>query len=542
METRSNRNPGCRPQETPRLLGRGANLPGLVLVGLAVIGFLCIAILALARSFGGGEQRSPDSVSASPAASKTAPGSNMAQSPLRLPFKVEVEIVPLDIFCKTALARTKEETVPLPTVDLPGVLQTLYAKRFVALESAFVDCQKAYEEGRITDAEMDSAHWIFSNSDPRIDPLLTGWIGLYPKTPFSWLARARHRRSLAEHTRGTKWAKDTPGINFQKMNYLLAMARQDYVQALDINPRLPFAYKGMMEAAGKTGDQGFVRALFAKGLQNNPGTVILWETMLYTSQPKWGGSLEEMDKVLAAASRNLKNPEDLREIKAIYYEYKGDHARQVEKDETAAGIFYDKMFEHLDPSAQYQKLGEKQKTWKEALSYYQKALSLDPFSIKTLRRHSLALLRMQQAEKALVYADVAVFLDAMEPYALRLRGEVHEKMGNFDLAIEDYKNSLTYDPEDSFANMHLGHFLDAIKGRPEEAAPYLMQALLSDPQNASVLYTLGLNEETRKDCNALKSAAAFLNACNQGNVICSPRGLQWARTVGKRMGSAGLCR
>lgn len=520
------------------VVGAGTSPAGLLLIALAAMVFLGLGVLAISLA------SRPESPAPSP--EKTAPAKSEVTKkapPLHETGNTQINIQPFDVFCKEALARKPGERTPLPFVDLPGMVQAIYDKKFSFLETAFSDCQKAYEEGKITDAEMESAHQIFSNSDPRIDPLLTEWIGLYPKTPFSWLARARHRRSLAEHARGEKWSKDTPEINFRKMEYLLAMAQQDYVQALDLNPRLPFAYMGMMYAAGKTSDQGFVRALFSKGLQNNPDSVSLWDVMLYASQPKWGGSLEEMDKLLAGASRNLKNQNDLRNLKAVYYEYKGDHALQIEEDETAADIFYKQMFEHMGTASRTLYLAKKEKMWKSAFPYYQEALLLDPFSVKALLGTASGFLYyMNQPQKALPYADMAVFLDTMDPASLRLRGEIHEKMRNFDAAIEDYKNSLVYGPDSSFANMHLGHLLDAIKGRPEEAAPYLMQALLEDPQDPSVLYVLGLNEETRQDCNVLKTSAAYLNACSRGSKICAPHGLQWARSVGRKMKSKGLCR
>lgn len=524
------KDPGTRPKLDPF---------GLVLVFLAGMVFVILVVLSLSSSF-----RSELSASSARPAEERDTGSLEAPSPQKPDSsKVtgQLDIQPFDVFCKKALARVPGQRTTLPHIDLPGMVQAIYDQKFSFLESSFSDCQRAYEEGRMTDAEMDYAHWLFANSDPRIDPLLTEWIGLYSKTPFSWLARARHRRSLAEHERGGAWAKDTEESNFRKMNYLLVMAQQDYVQALDLNPRLSFAYTGMMYAAELSG-AGFSDALFAKGLKNNPDSVVLWDAMLHASQPKWGGSLEEMDQILSAASRSLKNPDNLRTLKADYYKYKGDHARQVEKDQTAADVFYKQMFEHMGSFGRYRYLGKKQKTWKDALPYYQKALALDPFSIEILRAMSSGLLALKQSEKALVYADVAIFLDSLDPSSLRVRGEIHEEMGNFDAAIKDYKNSLVYEPNSSFANMHLGHLLDAIKGRSDEAAPYLMQALLEDPQSPSVLYTLGLNEETRRDCSVLKTSTAYLDACNRGGATCSPHGLQWARTVGSRMKSRGLCR
>ncbi|MCB9978039.1 MAG: DUF4034 domain-containing protein [Rhodospirillales bacterium] len=518
------------------VIGAGVNPAGLFLAFLAMSLFLWIGVFVLSSAFRSDRP-------ASSAHSAKAEIKDPVEASTYTTGESQIDIQPFDVYCKKALARAPGEGTPLPHIDLPGMVQSIYDRKFSFLELAFVDCQKAYEDGRITDHEIDHAHQIFTNSDPRIDSLLSEWIGLYPDTPFSWLARARHRRSLAEYARGGKWARDTPESNFRKMNYLLTMAQQDYAQAIDLNPRISFAYTGMMYAAGNTSDQGFVHALFAKGLQNNPDSINLWHTLLHEAQPKWGGSLEEMDKVLAGASRTLKNPDDLRGLKVNYYKYKGDHAAQIEKDETAADVFYKLMFEHMGPFAQYRYLAGKEKTWKSSFPYYKKALALEPFDVKALRGVSRGFLVMGEPEKALIYADVAVFLDAMAPDSLRLRGEIHENMRNFDAAIADYKNSLIYDPEHYFANMHLGHLLDAIKGRPEEAAPYLMQALLSDPENASAIYILGLNEETRKDCNALKSAAALLHACTRlsKDKACAPHSLNWARTVGKRMRSAGLC-
>lgn len=453
---------------------------------------------------------------------------------------VQIEIQPFSVFCKKALARAPGERTSLPSIDLPEMVQSIYDKKFPALESAFADCQKAYEERRITDAEMDPAHQVFANSDPRMDPLLTEWIGLYPDTPFSWLARARHRRSLAQNARGTKWAKDTSELNFKRMKYLLSMAQQDYVKAQDINPRNPFVYTGMIYSAGYTSEEIFAQAMLSRGLKENPDSVLLWHAALYQAQPKWGGSLEKMDEVLSAALHRVKDPDDVRELKALYYEYKGTYASQNEKDKTAADVFYKQMFENMSLAEQYRYSGENSQTWEDVISNLRKSLALKPFSGKVLKGLSGALLQTRQYEKALVYADVALFLDSLNPDVLRFRGEILEAEKKFDLAIEDYKNSLTYDRDTALAYMHLGHLLD-VQGKSVEAASYLTEGLLLDPQNPAMLYVLALNEYERKDCNLLKTTAAYQSACKKTG-ICAGYAVSWARKASGEMSRSKACR
>jgi tetratricopeptide (TPR) repeat protein len=518
--------------------GEGASPYGLLLLFFAAISFLGVAVWALSSSFGGKRDRAAEASmdrSASPSVSREA------KAPSYDFIEAKVEIQPFGAFCKKALARTPGDWSPMPVIDTPAMVQALYERKFAVLESAFTDCQKAYEEGRITDAQIGSAYYVFTNSDLRIDPLLTEWIGVHPKTPFSWLARARHRRSLAQYARGVKWAKDTPQINFRKMNYLLAMAQQDYVQAMDLNPRASFAYTGIMNCLRLGAGGTPIKLMFSKGITNNPGSVILWYALLEASEPKWGGSLEEMDEVMSGISRSLKNPDGLRGLRATYYQYKGDHAAGIEKDETAAELFYKRMFEHLDEFGQYRYLARRQKTWKGALLYYKKALALEPFDDESLRGAARATMNSGDAKGALLYADMAVFLDSMDPYVLRLRGEIYQNLKQWDLAMEDYRNSLVYGDDSVFAYIQLGRILD-FKGRPSEAGDFLEKALSVDPESADLLFALATNQHKRKDCNLLKTTQAYLTSCKKRNAACPPKDVSWAGSVGSVLRSRGICK
>ncbi len=86
--------------------------------------------------------------------------------------------------------------------------------------------------------------------------------------------------------------------------------------------------------------------------------------------------------------------------------------------------------------------------FRQAIAAYDKAIELDDEDIVLYNNKSLALIELEEYEKAIEVIDSAIPKKIPNAVSYYLRGFAEFKMGNFDVAMENYNLSLSIDPND----------------------------------------------------------------------------------------------
>jgi len=110
----------------------------------------------------------------------------------------------------------------------------------------------------------------------------------------------------------------------------------------------------------------------------------------------------------------------------------------------------------------------------------ERALELDPRSVKTLLNLGRVLLEQDRAADAQVRVGAAIEIDTTSAEAHRMMGRVETALGKPDSAMGYYHVALSLDPSDAWSMNNLGLVLIE-QGRYEEALPPLARAVELKP-------------------------------------------------------------
>lgn len=133
------------------------------------------------------------------------------------------------------------------------------------------------------------------------------WKEQSPKSAFAYAASGRSYLAMAWMARGEASVGNTPSENFRAMHRWLALAVADLDKAIALNPRVMPAYSTMIRVAMLNGDDSYAAEAMRMGLAIEPANYSIYEQLVWMSEPKWGGSLQEMRSIVSAAQMHAKD-------------------------------------------------------------------------------------------------------------------------------------------------------------------------------------------------------------------------------------------
>lgn len=221
---------------------------------------------------------------------------------------------------------------PTVTREIRAELQGL---DFDRLEARFAGLQSSWESNPRNDAPLLVAWWVFGVPEESHGKLYDLWNEAKPDSAFAHTARGWYRMMLASAKRGAKWASETAASQMQAYDELNALARADLKEALHLQPKCIGAIWALASIEQLSREDR--RKLYEDGLALDPASSILRYSYLRLLQPKWGGSLEEIDEVVQGTKPHLSANPDLAGIagypayvEADGYYVGGDYQRAEE--------------------------------------------------------------------------------------------------------------------------------------------------------------------------------------------------------------------
>jgi len=208
----------------------------------------------------------------------------------------------------SATAARWSPAAPYEEIDKYGIWGVIKGPDFDAIEQFLNRHDKAYRQDALLEEPLIQAYKSFQLCNDHGLDLLTQWVKAKPKSPAARTARAYCQFGQGERARGTKWARDTSAEQFRELFRLVDLAVADAREAIKMDPDRLAPYR-ILVVSGKHLGGDLERAMVQEAIARHPSSFFLWVNHLEAVQPKWGGSVEEMNRVAAAAQQHAaKNP------------------------------------------------------------------------------------------------------------------------------------------------------------------------------------------------------------------------------------------
>jgi tetratricopeptide (TPR) repeat protein len=192
-----------------------------------------------------------------------------------------------------------------PPVDRPALRSLLQGRRYQRLTEVIEAFQVAFEADPRREDWMSDAYDVLAYAHQRDRLLLEEWIAATPRSFAPWLARAVYWYRSAYLWRGQKLARETTQLEFASMRSALARARADAQKALSLRPGLVEARALLVRIDVLDGDRASAERTLRETLARCPTCFDVRTAWLTALEPRWGGSMEEMEAFAGAAGPRL---------------------------------------------------------------------------------------------------------------------------------------------------------------------------------------------------------------------------------------------
>ena len=298
----------------------------------------------------------------------------------------------------------------------------------------------------------------FAVTAPATRALLDAWKRQSPQSPYALAASGLSYVAMAQAARGSEYAYKTSQDQFQSMERLLEEARTDLDAATKLDPNVTPAYAGMLYVAMLGSDGAYAANAARQALAVDPANYPIYARLAWMSQPKWGGSVPEVQGVVAAAQRHAQaNPLLL----LLLSERQGGDA-YVENCSCSWEQEND-IYQHL--FAEPGTVGMLMSGAEEArranslqleMIYLSQVLRFDPGQLLYRQARVYALSGVGQHEWALAEGNSLVAMAPQDENSYEARGLAYEQDDQGDRAVQDFEQALRVNPDDKWALMHLG--------------------------------------------------------------------------------------
>lgn len=323
----------------------------------------------------------------------------------------------------------------------------------------------------------------FQNGSFDIRPTLDAWKRDSPHSAFALAASGMAYVAMAGEARGAKYMKDTPQDSVDSMHKLLAQADSDLRQAIALNPRLTPAYIALINAGGLGFGRAYTDAAIRSALAVAPDDYAIRSVAMWTLEPKWGGSLDAMDRFAAQAQAYTRTNPLMRLMLSERPYYQVDNCDCTQDAELAA---YPSALDQLASITYLERAGlaaDGNRNMAVPGIYLSEALRFASES-NDVRTHRVSAL-VDFDEAAWAVADMSRLLAASprNADALRARAYAYEMQADYAHAEQDFRALLAIDPNDTHVLPQLGDMFVNLAHDWDKGWAVADQLIRERPQN-----------------------------------------------------------
>jgi len=347
-----------------------------------------------------------------------------------------------------------------PAVTPDDARQLIQTGHAAELDRRLADAMHAQTSQPDAQGVLDRTFNIdFRNGSEETRALMDAWKRQSPTSPFALAASGTAYVQMAQQMRGSDYASKTQQSSFESMSRLLELARTDLDRAVALQPNLTAAYTAMIYAATLESDGAYAMSAAKHGLAVDPANYTIYARLVWMAQPKWGGSVEDMQRIIANAQRHAnENPL----LKLLLSESSGGEAyvENCDCNPITELNLYRKVFAEVAPVNMLMSGGWAAKNRNSpALSviYRSQLLRFDPSHLDHREGRAFDLPSLGHSDWALAEGNALIALAPQDENAFDVRGLAYESAGNFIHAIDDYEQALRLNPTDAWTLAQLGN-------------------------------------------------------------------------------------
>ena len=192
---------------------------------------------------------------------------------------------------------------PIQTVSPAELRRLLTTRQYQKLNQVLQDYQDEMAKDIRQEYKVCDAYDALSWSDPSYERLLGDWVRATPKAYQPYLARANYYYNMGWESRGYKWAKDTTGEQFQRMEDYFAKTLTDVEFVLKSYPRSMVTYDILIGLNMAISEQKGMEWACRKALEIYPHSFLIRADYIHALKPRWGGSYRAMEAFTAEAQK-----------------------------------------------------------------------------------------------------------------------------------------------------------------------------------------------------------------------------------------------
>lgn len=183
-----------------------------------------------------------------------------------------------------------------PVDHLPEIKRMIDAKDWAGLEAHYTEILRRHYSGEDPEYLIHRSFPIHSWKSPQeADDYTLRWLAAAPDDAYANMTRGNLLDYRAWEIRGGDFSSKTDEKQMQSAMTLAKEAEILLRKASILQPRLIPAYRTLINTEMLAGDSEKIGETFSRAIKQSPDTYYVRNTLINFLQPKWGGSLREMD-------------------------------------------------------------------------------------------------------------------------------------------------------------------------------------------------------------------------------------------------------
>ena len=381
------------------------------------------------------------------------------------------------------------------------IVKLVEERDYPELERLLGGYQRAFEADPGVAPRLENAFLALRKVPPGAERAFNEWAGQYRTSYAAAIARGSFLYFRGLEARGTDLIRDTPEESIRAMQAYLDRARTDLERSLTLTQKPYLSRLTLMSIARTLGDRRDERAQYLEAVKLAPQSVELRLAHMMSLEPRWGGSVRQMEAYLAQSRPELTDPHAVDRLAARIPAYRA-YERQQANQLAEALKHYDEaigLYASAGTLCERSWVLSQLKRDAEAYADVKLALSRTRDVRYCLERAVAVASSAGNANEAIELLSVVIEVNPGSFHAFNQRGWRYQQQGRADLAFQDFLASASLG--DGWGQLMTGKYYWAGKGVKEdreEALAWLRKAAAQGHPDAKLSLEQALHQLGRK--------------------------------------------
>ncbi|MNZ24380.1 Tetratricopeptide repeat protein [compost metagenome] len=161
---------------------------------------------------------------------------------------------------------------------------------------------------------------------------LQRWLQEDPQSGLAYLALGVQHSDMASNARGAGLAGDVSSEQWQAVDHHFGLARGHLLSAIELGVPAGLPLNMLMQREQIRGSRTAGERYFRQMLDGDPQWLDGWLRIQGIREPRWGGSLSDMEALLVQAREVLKDAAQLARLEGTHYWWLGSYAYHFDDD------------------------------------------------------------------------------------------------------------------------------------------------------------------------------------------------------------------